>query len=64
MLPAADPQTTRFQHGPVAEAGLAITALQGAENWLSRRTLDRMSRGVEGRDPRQPRPRGGTALLV
>ena len=27
---------------------LAITALQEAENWLSRRTLDRMSRGVEG----------------
>ena len=27
---------------------LAITALQEAENWLSRRTLDRMARGVEG----------------
>lgn len=28
---------------------LAITALQEAENWLSRRTLDRMARGVEGK---------------
>jgi hypothetical protein len=78
---AGDPQTIRFQHGPVAEAGvngltnealiaividrlegaqegqfrsrynaLALTSLQEAENWLSRRTLDRMSRGVEGQN--------------
>lgn len=38
------------QEGPFKSRynALAITALQEAENWLSRRTLDRMSRGVEG----------------
>ena len=38
------------QEGPFKSRynALAITALQEAENWLSRRTIDRMSRGVEG----------------
>ena len=38
------------QEGPFKSRynALAITALQEAENWLSRRTLDRMARGVEG----------------
>lgn len=38
------------QEGPFKSRynALAITTLQEAENWLSRRTLDRMARGVEG----------------
>jgi len=28
----------------------AIAALQDAENWLARRTIERMSRGIEGRN--------------
>ena len=69
----------KFQHGPIAEAGvngltnevllsivrdrlegaqegpfrcrenaLAITKIEEAELWLAKRTLDRMTRGVEG----------------
>ena len=30
------------------ETSLAITALEEAENWLHRRTRDRIGRGVEG----------------
>lgn len=30
------------------ETSLAITALEEAENWLHRRTRDRVARGVEG----------------
>jgi hypothetical protein len=38
------------QEGPFRSRynALAITSLQEAENWLSRRTFDRMARGVEG----------------
>ena len=38
------------QDGPFKcrENALAITALEAASLWLARRTLDRMSRGVEG----------------
>lgn len=38
------------QEGPFKsrENALAITALQEAELWLAKRTLDRMARGVEG----------------
>lgn len=39
-----------FQGGPYAcrENALAITKLEEAQHWLHRRTLVRMSRGVEG----------------
>jgi hypothetical protein len=30
------------------ETSLAITDLESAQNWLRRRTLDRLTRGVEG----------------
>ena len=30
------------------ETSLAITALEEADNWLNRRTRDRIKRGVEG----------------
>jgi hypothetical protein len=32
------------------ETSLAITALEEADNWLERRTRDRIRRGVEGKN--------------
>lgn len=32
------------------ETSLAITALEEADNWLERRTRDRVKRGVEGKN--------------
>ncbi len=32
------------------ETSLAITALEEADNWLERRTRDRIKRGVEGKN--------------
>lgn len=39
-----------FQQGPYAcrHNALALTAIEDAQNWLNRRTLERMQRGVEG----------------
>lgn len=39
-----------FQKGPFATRynALALTAIEEAQNWLNRRTLERMRRGVEG----------------
>lgn len=39
-----------FQKGPYASRynALALTHIEDAQNWLNRRTLDRMRRGVEG----------------
>jgi hypothetical protein len=39
-----------FQSGPYKcrENALAITHMEEAQNWLNRRTLSRMARGVEG----------------
>lgn len=39
-----------FQKGPFATRynALALTHLEEAQNWLNRRTLERMRRGVEG----------------
>lgn len=39
-----------FQAGPFASRynALALTKIEEAQNWLNRRTLERMSRGVEG----------------
>ena len=39
-----------FQSGPYASRhnALALTALEEAQNWLNRRTFERMARGVEG----------------
>lgn len=39
-----------FQAGPFAtrENALALTKLEEAQNWLQKRTRDRMARGVEG----------------
>lgn len=39
-----------FQKGPYSSRhnALALTALEEAQNWLNRRTLERMARGVEG----------------
>lgn len=39
-----------FQKGPYASRfnALALTSIEEAQNWLHRRTLERMQRGVEG----------------
>ncbi|NBW08299.1 MAG: ABC transporter ATPase [Caulobacteraceae bacterium] len=39
-----------FQQGPFATRynALALTHIEEAQNWLNRRTLERMRRGVEG----------------
>ena len=39
-----------FQQGPFASRynALALTHIEDAQNWLNRRTLERMRRGVEG----------------
>ena len=39
-----------FQQGPFASRynALALTHIEEAQNWLNRRTLERMRRGVEG----------------
>lgn len=39
-----------FQAGPFSSRynALALTAIEDAQNWLNRRTLERMRRGVEG----------------
>lgn len=39
-----------FQKGPFATRynALALTHIEEAQNWLNRRTLERMRRGVEG----------------
>lgn len=39
-----------FQAGPFASRynALALTHIEDAQNWLNRRTLERMRRGVEG----------------
>ena len=39
-----------FQKGPYASRynALALTHIEDAQNWLNRRTLERMRRGVEG----------------
>lgn len=39
-----------FQQGPFAsrDNALALTHVEEAQNWLNRRTLERMRRGVEG----------------
>lgn len=39
-----------FQAGPYASRhnALALTAVEEAQNWLNRRTLERIARGVEG----------------
>ncbi len=39
-----------FQQGPFATRynALALTHIEDAQNWLNRRTLERMRRGVEG----------------
>jgi uncharacterized protein (DUF1810 family) len=39
-----------FQQGPYASRynALALTHIEEAQNWLNRRTLERMRRGVEG----------------
>ena len=39
-----------FQKGPFASRynALALTHIEDAQNWLNRRTLERMRRGVEG----------------
>lgn len=39
-----------FQQGPFASRhnALALTSIEEAQNWLNRRTLERMRRGVEG----------------
>lgn len=39
-----------FQKGPYSSRlnALALTAIEDAQNWLNRRTLERMQRGVEG----------------
>ena len=39
-----------FQSGPYASRynALALTHIEDAQNWLNRRTLERMRRGVEG----------------
>jgi hypothetical protein len=39
-----------FQKGPYASRhnALALTAIEEAQNWLNRRTLERVARGVEG----------------
>lgn len=40
-----------FQNGPFAcrENALALTKIEEAQHWLHHRTLERMSRGVEGK---------------
>jgi hypothetical protein len=39
-----------FQNGPFASRynALALTHIEEAQNWLNRRTIERMRRGVEG----------------
>jgi len=39
-----------FQKGPFSTRynALALTHIEEAQNWLNRRTLERMRRGVEG----------------
>lgn len=51
LLAIVEDRLKSFQAGPFAcrENAIALTHIQDAQNWLARRTRDRMTRGVEGK---------------
>ena len=50
LLAAVADRLRSFQKGPYSSRynALALTHIEEAQNWLNRRTLERMARGVEG----------------